>query len=741
MIIKLLKKRALWRINFYPFFLVLSFLIWCFAFKDFLSGKVVLASDAIAYYEHFKFFTDQLIRGIYPMWDPTVFCGIPFEFFARRIGSFNPLFGILLILKAVGIPHLQAYLAFLALYFFVGMIGYFKLAYLVLNDRRLAFVAFLLLMFSSLGTRLFDSYILLTFIPMVWFFYFMVAFGMQFKKHQFLGMTLTAMILFTTYLPFYFITVLISFIIFYAVFYFRNFIRQMKGAGEFIAHNKILVIFCVLFFAAALLPGVELFKQAKKGEFVLAYRHSTLSTENSIEVDPEWRKWSGMEDIAYSFYSSNLKKFNFAVLYLPVFTYLIFMMGIVARLNKKLIFLFCWGGFIFLLSSPNVTETYNFLNKHISYFKYFRNLHFFLWIVVLPIFMLFLAEQMKSILQLKPRNRWDRIALISFVVALHGFGLWFFVHNGQALVSTYIVFGLSFIFFILYFSGRLLSKKAAVVAFIIVITVTQSIEVFHYLTINLSNETPSYRYQKQYLNPPLRSIRENPQYFYPEIKPNTLSLEHLSDKEKNAAPSYYDVKWSTYLFRNIQRDIFDNYRIHGFYIYDRIFWAGEKEVNINQLATSLLKYENLAYVNSHHPPKMMEGLNPKPEARYEIVSQESQNFHLINYDVNAVKIQTDFSHPRFLVYNDSYYDGWQAFINGKKADLYRTNMAFKGLWVPAGKSVIQFKFGYTWQYFLNYGLLILFYGLFLMIVILWIKDIHYVQSINRLMHKWIKIGS
>jgi hypothetical protein len=739
--IKLLKSKALWRINIYPFFLFLSFLIWCFSFRDFLTGKVALSSDALAYYEHFKFFSDQLSRGVYPLWDPTVFCGIPFEFYARRIGSFNPMYSLILIFKEI-IPDLQAYLAFLATYFFIGMIGYFKLVSLVLGDKRFALLAYVLLMFSSLGTRLFDSYILLTFIPMVWFFYFLAAFSMQGKKHQFLGMLLTTMILFTTYLPFYFITVLISFILFYAVFYLKPFITQIMIWFRFIKQHKIFVLICVLFFAVSLLPGIELFKQAQNGEFVLAYRHSTLQTQNTIEVDPEWKKWSGMEDIAYSFYFSNLKKFNFAIIYLPVFCYLIFMLGIIIKLNRKLLFLFCWGGFIFLLSSPNVTGTYNFLSSHFSYFKYFRNLHFFLWMVVIPVTTLFFSEQLRSFINFNPRNNLERTLLTVFILVVHCFGLWFFVTNGQNILSTYLVFGMSLLFFLLHFFGKINLKKTAFLMFIIMMNVSQSVEVFKYLGNNVPQGGYSYRYQSDdYLHPKMRSNKVS-ELFYPEVKfSGPISYEYLSESIKNPEKIYLDAKWVSYLYKNLNKDIFEPYLTHGFLIYDRINWLGKEKVDLEKLGKSFLQYENLAHVSSSNPPTNLGETSGNLEPRYEIVSQESSNVKLVKFDVNSVQLSTDFSHPRFLVYNDSYYDGWQAFINGKKTDLYRTNVAFKGLWVPAGKNVVEFRFGYPWQYVLNYGLLMLFYGILIALIYLWIKDIHYLQSMKRLMHKWIKIGS
>ena len=61
------------------------FLVFCFA--RFLFGKLALQGDARNYYEHFKFFLDNMRHGVYPMWESTRQFGVPAEFFMRRIGE------------------------------------------------------------------------------------------------------------------------------------------------------------------------------------------------------------------------------------------------------------------------------------------------------------------------------------------------------------------------------------------------------------------------------------------------------------------------------------------------------------------------------------------------------------------------------------------------------------------------------------------------------------------------------
>jgi len=48
--------------------------------------------------------------------------------------------------------------------------------------------------------------------------------------------------------------------------------------------------------------------------------------------------------------------------------------------------------------------------------------------------------------------------------------------------------------------------------------------------------------------------------------------------------------------------------------------------------------------------------------------------------------------PAFLVLNDTDYPGWHAFVNGQAAPIVSANYLFRGAFVPAGKSVVEFRY-------------------------------------------------
>jgi hypothetical protein len=69
----------------------------------------------------------------------------------------------------------------------------------------------------------------------------------------------------------------------------------------------------------------------------------------------------------------------------------------------------------------------------------------------------------------------------------------------------------------------------------------------------------------------------------------------------------------------------------------------------------------------------------------------SGSARIIRYDMNRVEIETELEGEGYLVFSDSYYPTWIATIDGRETPIYRTNYAFRGVRVPAGKRVVIFQ--------------------------------------------------
>ncbi len=681
----------------------LSFVVWVFCFRDFIFGRLSLQSDAISYYNHIKFFIDNIMHGIYPLWDPVWNCGVPNEFFLRRFGSFNPFFFLIIFFRKLGFSHHFSYLLFLSLYYYLGMIGFYLLARRILHDKITAFVAYLLLMFSSLATRPFDSFIIFEFIPMVWFFFFAISFLQTPRRSFLIGMTFSMMIIFTTYLPFYFITIVILSTLVFIVLYPLRCRDIYLNSIAFIKSNKILICICLIAFCLSLIPGIRLLKASSEAEFVLPSRSRGLHAGNSISIEVGYNTvagWGITEDLMYSAAFNDLHKFKFAVMYVPVFVYIMLLLGIFLKGNKLLLYLFLFGSLIYLFHCP-YAPIYRFLYNHIFFYRYFRNLHFFLWWVLLPVFILFAAENMKLFLNLQPEREKDRYLLLSFIIAIHFILAVLIFKLDHGIFSSYMVIALSMVFFISYTTG-LLKKTIPILFYLLILIVLQPIEVYHYLAKNSSDMKIEYLYDKPY------------QDFFYKRNPRAGSL-------------HYATKWYGKLVASIEPKLLKRFAGHKIYIFNNTSPAQDKD-DFKKIEKAIKKNKDIAFI---FPPYKKDAIKENAPIASDgpiVIQEEDSWFHIIEYTANTLKIKTDFKIEKFLLYCDNYSRGWKAFINGVPVDIIRTDIAFKGIWLPAGENIIYFKFGSWEEYFLNYFLLCVFFSMFIALIFFGLKDGFYADN-------------
>lgn len=67
--------------------------------------------------------------------------------------------------------------------------------------------------------------------------------------------------------------------------------------------------------------------------------------------------------------------------------------------------------------------------------------------------------------------------------------------------------------------------------------------------------------------------------------------------------------------------------------------------------------------------------------------------NLVKYDNDAIDYKAHCNGPQFAVFSEIYYPkGWNAYIDGKKAEYCKTNYILRGLSIPAGDHTIRFVF-------------------------------------------------
>lgn len=66
---------------------------------------------------------------------------------------------------------------------------------------------------------------------------------------------------------------------------------------------------------------------------------------------------------------------------------------------------------------------------------------------------------------------------------------------------------------------------------------------------------------------------------------------------------------------------------------------------------------------------------------------------LIDYTINSLQYESSSDLDQFAVFSEIYYkDGWNAYIDGEIKPHYRVNYVLRGMEIPAGKHIIEFKF-------------------------------------------------
>jgi uncharacterized membrane protein YfhO len=89
--------------------------------------------------------------------------------------------------------------------------------------------------------------------------------------------------------------------------------------------------------------------------------------------------------------------------------------------------------------------------------------------------------------------------------------------------------------------------------------------------------------------------------------------------------------------------------------------------------------------------------NPAAEAIVEKAPAQREGLgegsvSVVRYEPNRVELAVTASAPGFLVTSEVMYPGWKAEVNGKPAAIYMTDVAFRGVRVPAGTSTVVMRY-------------------------------------------------
>lgn len=118
---------------------------------------------------------------------------------------------------------------------------------------------------------------------------------------------------------------------------------------------------------------------------------------------------------------------------------------------------------------------------------------------------------------------------------------------------------------------------------------------------------------------------------------------------------------------------------------DRVKWVENANQELDALGTTQLTTE--AIVDKRYKQQLSTlpaqlSPNPEPDA-----------ILLVEYKPNYLKYDTKSTDNRLAIFSQIYYPyGWQAFIDGKKAEHIRADYAMRAMLIPAGKHTVEFRF-------------------------------------------------
>lgn len=680
--------------------MILAAAVWTVLFHPYYTGRTGLFPDGYSYFHWTKFYFDSVSSGSYPLWNPFVNWGFPVGFKMRFLGEFNPLLLIAFIPYKLGVPYLAAYFLYAVSYFLIGAFGFYLICRRLLPGRWWACFGFVLLLFSNLGIAIFFNYCeIVLLVPGIWFFYFWLRFHEQPGRGPFLGIIFSSMLILVSYMPFYFITVFAVFVLTGLLMYARQLPRIAGMYGQFIRRHPVLVAVAAGLLLVSAVPGYVTYRETSSAEF--SYEHRQADSQDSAVTTGLGMVNAGSilgpltvrGLFAGLQYADNYLSYFF----LSVIVYPILLMGLWAPLSRRAVMCFVVAAVMFLITLTEATPVLEFCYDHVFYFKLIRNI-FYLFYLAVPFAVLYVLLVWQAWWK-RAEERPGRAGLCATVCCLGFLVCLLFV--GDVLLSQYVSVAALWVIVMVRLRGR---WGRVFWPALIAVTVIQPVDVYRQYLRNVDGKRPM-EYAQQ---------AQRPVFAYQRPRAGQ-DMDYPPDMMPGSS-GYVEQKFAgTSLAADLQShtspDRLSEYTRHKLIVYDstdvmdpaRIPWP-QVEARLAAVAAPAIVFNRAA-----------EGGAP-PTAAPEAAAGESDRLAVRSFGLNQVTLQTDYPRRKFLVYNDSYHSGWQVTVNGRPHPLYRANIAFKGIWLDAGKNKVTFRFGPRWLELFYFLLSVIFAAVFMTVI-------------------------
>lgn len=125
---------------------------------------------------------------------------------------------------------------------------------------------------------------------------------------------------------------------------------------------------------------------------------------------------------------------------------------------------------------------------------------------------------------------------------------------------------------------------------------------------------------------------------------------------------------------------------------------GDEEKILKRMRFGQISLQKTAYLGSEEeaPELPSSAVQERKGEDIALVSlprpERSGTVEILDSSGSYVKLRSNSDSQGLLVLHDSYYPGWRAYVDGEKTRLYRTDTAFRGVFVPAGVHIVEFKY-------------------------------------------------
>ena len=76
----------------------------------------------------------------------------------------------------------------------------------------------------------------------------------------------------------------------------------------------------------------------------------------------------------------------------------------------------------------------------------------------------------------------------------------------------------------------------------------------------------------------------------------------------------------------------------------------------------------------------------------DLLDGQDEPVRVVSYLQNEATVSTRAAQDRFLVTSEANYPGWRAYLDGAEVPIIQTNVAFRGVRIPAGEHRVTFRF-------------------------------------------------